>query len=92
MRKHPGFFSFGVAGLIFLAYLAVSMGSNRNVDAATWILAFGFVVFPFVWLGVFIVVSTITWFQDATGRAPKEHDDTEGESGAPKKPRKFRGS
>jgi hypothetical protein len=92
MRKHPGLFSFGVAALIFLAYLTVYMGSNRNVDATTWILAFGFVLFPFVWLGVFVVVSTIAWFQDATGRAPKAPDEPESESSAPKKRGKLRGS
>jgi hypothetical protein len=85
VRRHPGLFSFGVAVVVLIAYLMVSMGSNKNVDATTWILAFGFVGFPFVWLGVFAVVSTAAWFQDATGRAPKEDDEAHEETGAPKK-------
>ena len=94
MKKHPGVFSFVVTIFVVLAYLAVSMGLNRNVDASAFIMAFAFLLFPFVWLLVFIIVSTINWFRDATGRS-QEDAEPEGptkDSGAPKKPHRLRGS
>ena len=76
MRKHPGILAFVVTAVILLVYLVLSLGNNKNVDASTWIMAFGFGLFPFVWFLVWIIFSTINWFRDAADpSASKSKDD-----------------
>jgi hypothetical protein len=95
MRKSPVLFSLGVTFVIWIAAFLYFNLTTRNPDELAFTSAFMFVIFPFVWFAVWLIVNAAAWWQEATGRSQEDDEAPQGSGDADagrKKPHRLRGS
>ena len=95
MRTSPVLFSFQVTFVIWLAAFLYLYQTTGNPETFTFTAAFMFLIFPFAWFVVWLIVNAVVWWKEVTGRS-QEGDTTPQDSGEtdarPKKRHRLRGS
>ena len=94
MTKSPILFSLGVAAIMSAGLLLFWLGTTRNVDEKPFIYAaVVFLIFPFVWFFIWLIVNALVWWRQISGAGPERPESDESpndESGISKEPHRPR--
>jgi hypothetical protein len=78
LTKYPALVSLAAALVVCIGLAVFWSGTSRNVDESTGIYAAVFVLFPFTWLFLWLVIHAVGWWREQLmGAAPTPQDDSD---------------